>query len=85
MHHHSIRRMAKNTLLGLSMSVWLILGGILLCFSIYGALLGIPMIILGLASPLIEMNLAWQDKEWTGGDAAKGADVEKMPVEPGPG
>jgi Zn-dependent membrane protease YugP len=65
--HHSIKRLLKNTFFGLGMSVWLILGGLLLCFSFYGMLLGIPMILLGVAFPVIELILGWANKDWTGG------------------
>jgi hypothetical protein len=69
--HHSLKQMLQNTFMGMEMSVWLILGGLLLCFSVFGAFLGIPMIIAGLAFPIMELYNGYRDRNWTGGPAEK--------------
>lgn len=78
--HHSLGRIAKNTLLGLEMAPWLLIGGLLLSLTIYGAIIGVPMFLLGLLIPFIEAYLGYTDHDWSGQ-----ATSEENPKEPDEG
>lgn len=61
-------RILRNIFEGLTMGLFLFLGGLFLTVWTWGvgAVIGVPMMILGLAFPFLEGRMGAEGKSWTG-------------------
>ncbi|MBI3929270.1 MAG: hypothetical protein HY319_27235 [Armatimonadetes bacterium] len=57
---------AENALMGFAGSLWLVVGGFMLCLTVWGAFFGIPMILAGILLPAAEAVMAWKGLDWSG-------------------